>query len=284
MDPTLHADNDYGDDPADIHNSASPPDSATFRLQADSPDGHEQNDYEEEQEYDQVPSARPVSFELDNLVAPGDDESELGSSRSISTQDTQTAAHARDLKEENLLLKKENFNLKLTLFYTNEKLRGALPGNSEKLLAELIELQVKIKEVTTEAEHRRTLITKARDLIRALRDEIDALKKTRQAEGGRVQADAIEQQFQQRLSLLEQQYQKRLSDTALKHQNEMTSINERHQTDVLASEQQHRQQIAYLEKQLQEQKQAMTECDNSLGTVETQLQAAQERHTFLALH
>eukprot|EP01105_Mastigella_eilhardi_P025061 TRINITY_DN669_c0_g1_i3.p1 TRINITY_DN669_c0_g1~~TRINITY_DN669_c0_g1_i3.p1 ORF type:complete len:854 (+),score=271.13 TRINITY_DN669_c0_g1_i3:149-2563(+) len=73
-------------------------------------------------------------------------------------------------------LRKENFNLKLKLFYTNEKLRKAQPAD-HTMLGEFIELQVKMKELTAQSEHRRALIVQARDYIKQVEGELDALKR-----------------------------------------------------------------------------------------------------------
>jgi chromosome segregation ATPase len=82
--------------------------------------------------------------------------------------------------EEKQKLEKDNFDLKMKVYYLEDALRqvssGASSGEVEELQSENNQLRSKLQENAIDLEHRNTLLVKAKGAIEALKGEMERIR------------------------------------------------------------------------------------------------------------
>ena len=98
----------------------------------------------------------------------------------VSSGSNGNSIRPRDLEVENETLQKLNFNMKLRMFYLEERLQKLNAGNVDatELQEELFQSQLKTEEKQRELDQRNVLLVKARNAIEALQVDLQMTKRT----------------------------------------------------------------------------------------------------------
>eukprot|EP00741_Cyanophora_paradoxa_P007749 tig00001206_g7497.t1 len=93
-----------------------------------------------------------------------------------------TPGTLKDVESEVERLGKENFNLKLKIFFLEEKLYKSLPDNFEQTLQENIELKMELAGKKQELDEKNQLLVKARNAIESLQADLELARMQRLTE------------------------------------------------------------------------------------------------------
>ncbi|XP_077161425.1 CDK5 regulatory subunit-associated protein 2 isoform X2 [Paroedura picta] len=121
-------------------------------------------------------------------------------------EDTVSTTRARTMKDfENQIieLRKENFNLKLRIYFLEERMQQKFDGPSEEIYRINIELKVELESLKRELQERERLLIKASKAVESLAQGGDA-EVQRVQEEARKKVQQVEERLMSRINLLEE--------------------------------------------------------------------------------